>query len=40
VRSLGGEDNVWDELAEELELAAAEREEEEEEAEEEAASKT
>ena len=28
VRNLGGDDDVWDELAEELELAAAEREEE------------
>jgi len=32
VRNLGGEDDVWDELAEELELAAAEIEEEEAEA--------
>jgi hypothetical protein len=28
VRNIGGDDNVWDELAEELERAAAEREEE------------
>jgi hypothetical protein len=28
VRNLGGDDDVWDELAQELELAAAEREEE------------
>ena len=31
VRNLRGDDDVWDELARELELAAAEREEEEEE---------
>jgi hypothetical protein len=31
VRNIGGDDDVWDELAEELERAAAEREEEAEE---------
>jgi hypothetical protein len=35
VRGLRGDDDVWDELAEELELAAAEREGEAEEEEEE-----
>jgi YtxH-like protein len=39
VRNLRGDDDLWDELAQELELAAAEREEEAAESEEEAAVK-